>query len=177
MALWHEYNPGSASVDLLFRPPAYALRTGTDHYFITPGQAYLHDRFSSHAQTHRYLSLRDPAGVVAIRTPVLRPLGGSSVGNPRKVPPCAFSVFFIAAVPPAGPLSLPPKKAAKETAKGDLFRGGPLWDPSPTTKGAPPPSIPNGGRRTREQGRGLRIATTSDIGHWFRNDTILLFGA
>ncbi|MBR3554356.1 MAG: GNAT family N-acetyltransferase [Oscillospiraceae bacterium] len=24
-------------------------------------------------------------------------------------------------------------------ARGDLFRGGPLWTPSPTTKGAPPP--------------------------------------
>ena len=63
-----------------------------------------------------------------------------------------------------GPLSLPPKKAAKETAKGDLFRGGPLWDPSPTAKGGPAAAVPPigspfrgrgpyGGRRTKDGGR------------------------
>ena len=107
--------------------------------------------------------------------------------------PRALLRFLFCGGASGGPLSLPPKKAAKETAKGDLFRGGPLWNPSPTTKGAPPPSIPNGGRGTEERGRGrgtgvvgrgtrerergLRIATTSDIGHWFRNDTILLLSA
>ena len=81
--------------------------------------------------------------------------------QPRRFCPCRL--------PPArhasgGPLSLPPKKAAKETAKGDLFRGGPLWDPSPTAKGGPAAAVPPfgsplrgrgpyGGRRTRDEGR------------------------
>ena len=42
----------------------------------------------------------------------------------------------------ATPFLLAEKKRGKETAKGDLFRGGPLWTPSPTTKGAPPPLDP-----------------------------------
>ena len=90
---------------------------------------------------------------MAIRTPVpfapLEGVPGESLGRfPRLLYPFSFCGGAS-----GGPLSLPPKKAAKETAKGDLFRGGPLWDPSPTTKGAPPPSIPNGGRGTGERGR------------------------
>ncbi len=77
-----------------------------------------------------------------------------SRGKPSEGSPGRFFRFLICGGASGGLLSLPPKKAAKETAKGDLFRGGPLWDPSPTTKGAPPPSIPNGGRGTGERGRG-----------------------
>ena len=58
-----------------------------------------------------------------------------------------------------GPLSLPPKKEAKETAKGNLFRGGSLWTPSPTTKGAPPPLDSPLLDEGRGFGRELRIVT------------------
>ena len=46
---------------------------------------------------------------------------------------------FLCSVASGGPISLPPKKSAKETARGNLFRGGSLWTPSPTTKGAAAP--------------------------------------
>ncbi len=39
----------------------------------------------------------------------------------------------------ATPFLLAEKKRGKETAQGNLFRGGSLGNPSPTTKGAPPP--------------------------------------
>ena len=42
----------------------------------------------------------------------------------------------------ATPFLLAEKKWGKETASGNLFRGGSLWTPSPTTKGAPPPLDP-----------------------------------
>jgi hypothetical protein len=72
---------------------------------------------------------------------------------------CGFAVClcdsFSHPVASGGPLSLPPKKAAKETAKGNLFRGGSLWNPSPTTKGAPPPLDSRrgfyGGRGTKDE--------------------------
>ncbi len=100
--------------------------------------------------------MRDP--VRGRGNPFSRPLPpfegvpGESLGrSPRLLYPFSFCGGAS-----GGPLSLPPKKAAKETAKGDLFRGGPLWDPSPTTKGAPPPSNPNGrpGTGTGDRGRG-----------------------
>ena len=40
--------------------------------------------------------------------------------------PFAFASLLPCPVASGGPLSLPPKKEAKETARGDLFRGGPL---------------------------------------------------
>ena len=47
-----------------------------------------------------------------------------------------------------------PKKAAKETTKGNLSRGGFLWNPSPTAKGETarrfPPLDPPSGERGRE---------------------------
>ncbi len=165
MALWHEYNPGSASVDLLSRPPAYAMRTGTGHYFITPGQAYLHDRISSHAQTHRYPSLRDPAGGAAIRSLVLRPLGGSPGGTLGRFPRALFPFSFLRRC-----LRRAAFFAAKESGERNRQRG-------PISRRSLLGSLPDDEGGTGERGRGLRIATTSDIGHWFRNDTILLFGA
>ncbi len=41
----------------------------------------------------------------------------------------------------ATPFLLAEKKWGKETARGDLFRGGPLWTPSPTTKGGCGPPL------------------------------------
>ena len=61
----------------------------------------------------------------------------------------------------ATPFLLAEKKRGKETARGDLFRGGPLWTPSPTTKGAPPPldsPLLDEGRETGGW-TGKRIAT------------------
>ena len=109
-------------------------------------------------QTHQQLSLRDP--VRGRGNPYSRPLvsfegvPGESLGRS----PGLLYPFSFCGGASGGPLSLPPKKAAKETAKGDLFRGGPLWDPSPTTKGAPPPSNPNGGRKNGD-GRDGRPGT------------------
>ena len=49
----------------------------------------------------------------------------------------------------ATPFLLAEKKRGKETARGDLFRGGPLKNPSPTTKGAAAPiGFPTFGRET-----------------------------
>ena len=55
----------------------------------------------------------------------------------------------------ATPFLLAEKKRGKETARGDLFRGGSLWTPSPTTKGAAAPlRSPGvyGGRETKDGG-------------------------
>ena len=59
----------------------------------------------------------------------------------------------------ATPFLLAEKKRGKETARGDLFRGGPPWTPSPTAKGAPPPldsPLLDEGRRTKDGRRRTR---------------------
>ena len=85
--------------------------------------------------------------------------------------PFAFASLLPCHVASGGPLSLPPKKEAKETARGDLFRGGPLWTPSPTTKGAAAPiGFPGvyGGRRTGDWTGDTDCH--SRRGHRLRND-------
>ena len=52
----------------------------------------------------------------------------------------------------ATPFLLAEKKWGKETARGNLFRGGSLWTPSPTTRGACPSGFPGGGRETADDG-------------------------
>ena len=59
----------------------------------------------------------------------------------------------------ATPFLLAEKNRGKETARGDLFRGGPPWTPSPTAKGAPPPldsPLLDEGRRTKDGRRRTR---------------------
>ena len=118
---------------------------------------------------------------MAIRSPVLCPLGGSPGGIPRKVSPVTISVFFL-----RGSLRRAAFFAAKESGernrqRGPISRRSPL-ESLPDDEGGSAPFEPqrgtgDGRTRTGERGRGLRIATTSDIGHWFRNDGYLLFGA
>ena len=77
---------------------------------------------------------------------------------------CGFAVClcdsFSHPVASGGPLSLPPKKAAKETAKGNLFRGGFLWNPSPTAKGETARRFPPLDPPSRGTGTGVLHRTT-----------------
>ena len=135
-------------------------------------------------QTQQQLSLRDP--VRGRGNPFSRPLPPwrESRGKPSEGFPVYYIRFLFAGEPPAGRFLCRQRKRRKKPPKGTYFEAVPFGIPPRRRRGLRPRRSPTGdggtgdrGRGTGERGRGLRIATTSDIGHWFRNDTFLLFGA
>ena len=73
--------------------------------------------------------------------------------------PFVSAVLFPCPVASGGPLSLrAPRKRRKKCARGNLFRGGSLWTPSPTTKGLRPIGSPAG--VTGDEGREFPSSVT-----------------
>ena len=112
-------------------------------------------------------------GTNAGKTCILASLGGSwhtpsparrmtDEGVPARGAP--FPIRFVPLPPAARFLFVRQKETwERKSAKGNLFRGGSLWKPSPTTKGAPPPSNPNGGQEMGDVGRGTEVGLQKRI--------------